>query len=127
VTEEVNILQIPRQRPVAETIEVVSLAGEVLCTLDGSAKLSTVLELKLLIQARTGICVACQELLNGTERLSDRPVVDDARPLAKMRGPITISVVRGTLAPLQFSDLVDTNILSDGMWHTVAQRSVEKP
>jgi len=85
-------------RTVPDTIEVHSLAGEVLCTLDGSAKLLTVRELKFLIKDRTGIFVDCQELLNGEERLPDWPV-EDARPLVDVRGPLTLTLVRSEPLP----------------------------
>jgi hypothetical protein len=92
------------RRPVAETIKVLSLAGELLCTLDGSAKLLPLRGIQFLIKAHTGIYVDCQELLNGTERLSDVPGVD-ARPLAEVRGPITLSLVKVTPLP-RFGALV---------------------
>jgi len=85
----------PRRRTISEPITVLSLAGGVLCILDGSAKLLTIRELTRLIKARTGICDECQELLNGTERVSEDRL-SDARPLANGKGSITLTLVKKT-------------------------------
>jgi len=87
-----------RESAVAEAIEVLSLAGEVLCTLNGSAKRLTTRELKLLIKDHTGICIDYQELLNGEKSLPDWPG-ESARPLEDVSAPLTLTLVRSEPLP----------------------------
>lgn len=98
----------PRRRPMddgegaANTITILSIAGEVLCTLDGSAKRSTTRELKFLIKDLTGILVDYQELLHEQERLLDWPcdgACHIARPLMGVRGPLTLTLVKSEPLP----------------------------